>query len=169
MTGAGLLRFLGQEGLTTSEVVMIVVGVPALLGFGSVLVDSLRERRFRGYTRQLLGFLLLLVFCGVILYTSVRTRYLLQGPCRYTVAQVTKHSRQRGELRFWYAYRVAAHEGLGYDWCGIRNGRDQPCPLVGTRLYLRFSVEDPSVKQLITMPVPDTLRTIPLLGWTRIP
>lgn len=47
----------------------------------------------------------------VMVYDDVRGRYLLrEGAYRYAVAQVYKHSSQRGNRTFLYYYRVAGHK-----------------------------------------------------------
>lgn len=159
------------KSLTTFDMVMGLAGTLLLLGFLTLLYDSLRRRNFAGkYAAGLLGALAGSGYCFVMLYTELHHRYLLQeGPYRYTIAQVTDHSRQRGKLRFWYHYQVAARDLLGAKSCGISQWRDLPCPPVGTRFYVKYSVTEPAVQELTEREVSDSVRTIPPLGWAKLP
>ena len=98
-------------------------------------------------------------------YQNVRRAHLLRvGPCRYTVAAITRNFYSRSGRKFVVVYRVGDYQGHDQADCG-----QSGCRAAGTRLYIRFAAEAPDVCELTGLYVPDTLRTIPPLGWARIP
>ena len=108
--------------------------------------------------------------CLLVVWHLTRERYLLrEGASRYTVAWVYEYGSQRGFHTFLYRYRVAGYDGQGYLRCGVSYERALPCPPLGTRFYVQFSPEEPAVEQITQLEVPDTVRTVPPLGWARLP
>ena len=105
--------------------------------------------------------------CLLFAWRLARERYLLQpGAGRYTVGTVTEHYWQRGRHKFVVVYDVGQRHQTG-EACGIANNQNVPCPPLGTRRYVYFSPEAPSTQQVTA--VPDSVHTIPPLGWARIP
>ena len=105
---------------------------------------------------------------GVLLcraaYSNTRETHLLRvGPTRYTEATITRSFFSRSGRKFVFRYRVGAYQGQGQGECGER------CPAVGTRRYLRFAVDAPDVYELTPYYLDDSVRTVPSLGWERLP
>ncbi|WP_223653219.1 hypothetical protein [Hymenobacter psoromatis] len=103
-------------------------------------------------------------------YYTPHDKYLLrEGASHYTTAKVFKYGYQRGYHVFVYEYYVAGTRYQSSRECGVKEWQALPCPDLGTRYYIRFSLEDPQVEQVTKQIVPDSVRTIPPLGWAKLP
>ena len=173
MSAADLWTFVRQQGLTGIEIGAIVVGVFMLGGELWDVWGRLRKpRRTRTRGDVVRPFINLGVgaMCLFVAYALSRERYLLRpGAGRYTVGTVAKHYWQRGRRKFLLVYHVAGERWQTGLACGMADGQNLPCPALGTRRYVRFSPDDPAAEQLTAVPVPDTLRHVPPLGWEQIP
>lgn len=101
---------------------------------------------------------------------TVNERYLLRpGAGHYTVATVVELDSFRGEPRFTCAFQVAGQSYQIAKLCGTVAGREVPCPALRSRRYVHFATEDPNLMELTDVAVPDSVRSIPTLGWGNIP
>ena len=99
------------------------------------------------------------------LVSNIRRDHLLRvGTPRYTVATVGRNYYSRSGRKFVFDYRVGAYRNETNANCG-----ESGCPPPGTRRYVRFAAEAPDVCKLTDLYVPDTLQTIPPLGWAKLP
>ena len=176
MSSAEWWEFVRTQGVQTREVVTAVFGV-LFLGIGvysatdtARLMQKPRARLNYSHLLGPLSWLGIGTLCLLVVWHLTRERYLLrEGASRYTVAWVYEYGSQRGFHTFLYRYRVAGYDGQGYLRCGVSYGRALPCPPLGTRFYVQFSSEEPAVEQITQLEVPDTVRTVPPLGWARLP
>ena len=164
-----------QQGLEIRELVVLVLGVGLLIFSGFWAPKLWRDMRqqkpltYDDVLAPIMGVLMSAV-CFFMMYWGVRTRYLLRaGATRYTVGKVFEHSSNRGNDTFVYEYYVAGQRYQSAHECGPEDWRDFTCPDLGVRLYVRFSPEDPSTDLVVNILVPDSVRTIPPLGWARLP
>lgn len=173
MTTIELWHFVRAHGVKSGEVVALLLGLAALafgVWYGHDTSQKPRVRWTYGdVVTPVLG-----VGVGVVLLLGsrslVRTRYLAEpGGGRYTVGTVYKHDSQRGIRRFVCAYYVTNQRYQTDQECGIAQGRELPCPLLQARFYIGFAPESPGTAQITNVPVPDSVRSIPPLGWDRIP
>ena len=112
-----------------------------------------------------LGWTAIAGFFGYALYSNTRRAHWLRvGTARYTVATVTRSYYSRSGRKFAFVYRVGPYQGKSQQDCG-----EAGCPPVGSRRYMRFAAEAPDVSELTRWDVPDTLQTVPPLGWAQIP
>ena len=174
MENAALYEYVRQTGLETGDLVAILLGVFLLLFIGWAYREIVSDWNKKTVTHNdlfgLLGGLLVVAFCFFMAYAETRARYLLrEGASRYTVAQVTKYGTRRGYRQFVYRYEVSGRGYRGDEDCGVSQNRTLPCPPLGTRFYVQFSPEDPDVEQITQLEVPDTVHTVPPLGWERLP
>ncbi len=101
---------------------------------------------------------------------SIRKRYLLQpGKGCYTVGTITEHYWRKGEHNYLVVYYVGNQRWQTTASCGIKNNLNLPCPPLGTRLYVYFAPADPNTAQITAVPVPDSVRVIPPIGWAKLP
>lgn len=174
MENVTLYEYVRQTGLETRELVTILLGMFLMLFIGWAYRDIASDWNKKKITYNdlfgLFGGLLVVAFCFFMAYRMPRDRYLLrEGVSRYTVAQVTKYGTRRGYRRFTYRYEVTGKTYLDAEDCGVSQNRALPCPPLGTRFYVQFSPEYPSVGQITQLEVPDSVRTVPPLGWERLP
>lgn len=173
MTAADLWRFVQTQGFAPREVGIAAFGL-LLLALGLWLGYGTARTPRPGWTYGAVLTPLLLAglagVCGLVSWALARERYLLRpGAGRYTVGVVDEHYTQRGRQKFVCVYHVARQRWQTGQACGIARGQDLPCPALQTRRYVYFAPEDPGIAQLTAVPVPDSVRTIPPLGWARIP
>ena len=173
MSAADLWNFVRQQGLTGIEIGAVLFGL-FLLGLGVYILPEALRKPWRQWTYNdvvtILSIFGIGLLCLFVCYTLSRERYLLRpGAGRYTVGTVAKHYWQRERRKFLLVYHVAGERWQTGLACGMADGQNLPCPAVGTRRYVRFSPDDPAAEQLTAMPVPDTLQTVPPLGWAQIP
>ena len=104
---------------------------------------------------------------GSSLYAELRRdHYLRVGTSRYTVATVkrTYWSRTGHRYEYVYVYQAGALAGSDSKTCDLAG-----CPPLGSRRYVRFAAEAPEVSEITSWDVPDTLQTVPPLGWSELP
>ncbi len=173
MSNAALWAFVREHGVMSREVVAALLGA-VVLGGGLALAwrafqISKKELTYRDVVVPPVSVLMGLVF-GFGALRMVRERYLLQpGMGRYTVATVFKRDTWRGKQRFAYEYYLGGERWQTGKGCGSENGYALECPAVGERLYIYYAPESPGTTQVLAVPVPDTLRHIPPLGWAKLP
>ena len=108
--------------------------------------------------------------CLLAVWMLPRERYLLRpGAGRYVVGTITEHYWQRGRHKYVIVYYVDGQRWQTAEACGMADWQNLPCPALGARLYVYFAPKDPTVQQVLAVPVPDTLRTVPPRGWARLP
>lgn len=163
-------EFLWQTGLTGEEIfhLFVISGITVFyvaqwrgwLGKGLLATPPLT--RFMGYLSGLAGVAVAAFFC----YSSLHTRYQLRpGVGRYLPGSVYAYgSTKRGKL-YWYTYFVAGNAYQNHAFCAA--GEDYPPR--GTRYYIRYSLAEPAISQSTGVRVPDTLRSVPSLGWGTLP
>ena len=188
MTVASLWAFVREQGVELGEVIFAVVGALLIIGGVLIIRDKLRYlvkkdvRRPRVvWDHKTLGFLLQSFGIGTLIlcvsWSSIHKRYLVRpGAGRFTVGTVVQHTVNKGHYHFVCAYHVQGQLYQITERCDRYRGRGSIdrwlkllCPSRGTRHYVYFSPLDPSVSQMSNVPVPDTLRSIPPLGWARLP
>ena len=168
-------QFVRQQGVETPDIVFALLSVAILIfsGFGArKLWYDMRQQKSLTYADVLAPFagVFMSVVFFIIAYSSTQRIYLLRaGATRYTVGKVFEHSSNRGNDTFVYEYYVAGQRYQSAHECGPEDWRDFTCPDLGVRLYVRFSPEDPNTDVVTTTLVPDSVRTIPPLGWARLP
>jgi hypothetical protein len=112
-----------------------------------------------------IGGVVLSAVTGYSLCAGLRHDHLLRvGPHRFTVAVVTRTYWSRTGRRFAFAYRVGPYQGSDSQTCPPAG-----CPPIGSRRYVRFAAEAPDVSELTRWDVPDSLQTVPPLGWAELP
>jgi len=173
MTLPDLWNFVRQYGLTGKELAALAIGTALLILGVYVAWRSFHTPREELTIGSVVSPLIALLISGgflLLAWSMPRARYLLRpGAGRYTVATVYKHKRWRGKPQFVYEYLVSGQHYSGEQSCGIAEWRELPCPALHTRRYAYFAPDDPSTEILTAVPVPDSVRTIPPLGWARIP
>jgi hypothetical protein len=169
------LHYVQHNGLATRELVVLGIGLAVLAFTGFVTYKLWRDVRqqkpltYRDALTPLAGILLSTLFF-LLAYSGPRSRYLLRaGAYHYTVARVFKDGMQRGNHVFVYEYYVAGQRYQSSRECGPEEWRAWACPALGQRYYVQFSLASPGVEQVLQHPVPDSVRTIPPLGWAKIP
>lgn len=163
-------EFIWRTGLTGEEVFHLLLISIALavyvavrrgwLGKGLPATPPLTQ--FMSYLSGLGTLGLIIFFC----YNSLHTRYQLRpGVGRYIPGAVyAQGSSKRGKL-YWYTYSVAGNTYQHHALCAA--GKDYPPR--GTRYYIQYSLAEPALSQSTGVRVPDTLRTVPSLGWGTLP
>lgn len=97
-------------------------------------------------------------------------RYLLRpGAGSYSVGTVVKINSLRGKRQFACAFVVNGQHCQTGKLCGTVEGKAVPCPAFYSRRYVHFAPESPDTAVITDIAVPDSVRTIPPLGWPRIP
>lgn len=173
MSNADLWAFVRAHGLLGKDIAALVLGVLFLIagvyGIWVLLYTPRTELKYSTIVSPLIAFGVSLMCCFVAWYSS-RERYLLQpGKGRYTVATIYKHAWWRGRRKFVCAYFVAGQRYQTDQQCGIAQGQELPCPALGARRYIYFAPQDPNTKRVLAVPVPESVRTIPPLGWAKLP
>ena len=168
-------QFVRQQGVETPTIVFALLSLAVLIisCFGArKLWRDFHQRKPLTYDdvfAPLIGVFLSAGFF-VMAYFPPHHKYLLRpGASHYTTAQVFKYGNQRGNDVFVYEYYVAGQRYQSSRECGIKDWQALPCPRLGTRYYIRFSLEDPQVEQVTKQLVPDSVRTVPPLGWAKLP
>jgi hypothetical protein len=163
-------EFLWQAGLTGQEVFHLLVISSGLAFFVALRRGWLGKRRpapppltrFTQYVSGLGALAIVIFFC----YDSLHTRYQLRpGVGRYIPGAVYAYGHtKRGKL-YWYRYYIAGNTYENHAFCAA--GEDYPPR--GTRYYILYSLAEPAISQSTGRRLPDTLRTIPSLGWGKLP
>ena len=174
MSATELWHFVRSQGLVANEIGAIILGL-VLLATGIFLVvdlvKTIREPR-RAYD-TIMGFVGTLgigTACLLFAWGLARERYLLRPAAgRYTVGTVVQHKWWRGRQKFIVVYEVAGQPHQTDEACGIADNENVPCPELGTRRYVYFAPEDPTVERVTAVRVPDHITTVPPLGWARLP
>ena len=159
-------EFLWRTGLTGEEAFHLFV-ISSIIVFyaawrrgwlGKVLPATPPLTRLASHLSGLGALAAIAFFC----YDSLHTRYQLRpGVGRYLPGSVYAYgSTKRGKL-YWYTYSVAGITYQNHAFCAA--GEDYPPR--GTRYYIRYSLAEPTVSQSTGVRVPDTLRSVPSLGW----
>lgn len=161
------------HGLRSTEVVAALLGTLILLLEVWLMPVAWRKPAARRTYSDVVGPVLAVAIGCFLLVASwhlVHKRYLLRpGAGRYTVATVIELDSWRGEPRFTYAYFVNGQRYQTCQTCGTAAGQPLPCPSLHAHRYARFAPEDPSIAELTALLVPDSVRTVPPLGWVRVP
>jgi len=114
---------------------------------------------------SMMGATLMIAVLNYAAYSNTRRAHWLRvGTARYTVATVTRSYYSRSGRKFVFVYRVGPYQGKSQQDCG-----EAGCPPVGSRRYVRFAAEAPDVSELTRWDVPDSLQTVPPLGWAELP
>ncbi|WP_223653216.1 hypothetical protein [Hymenobacter psoromatis] len=168
-------QYIHQQGVETPTIVFGLLSL-GVLGCSLFLARKLwldfRQRKPLTYGDVFSPLISLFLSAGffIMAYFPPHDRYLLrEGASRYTTAKVFKYGYQRGNKVFVYEYYVAGQRYQSSHECGPEDWRDFTCPDLGVRLYVRFSPEDPSTDVVTNTLVPDSVRTIPPLGWAKLP
>ena len=173
MSNAELWTFVREYGLTGWEAGAGLFGLMLLMLEIYTMPSLFRKQHSELKYKDVLGPFIGLFVVGIswfFAYGLLRERYLLQpGKGRYTVATVFKRDTQRGKQRFACEYYLAGERHQTGERCGSENGYALVCPAVGQRLYIYYAPESPGTAQVLAVPVPDTLRHIPPLGWAKLP
>lgn len=169
------LRYVQHNGLETRELVVLLIGLAVLVGTGLVARKLWRDLRrqksltYRDVLAPVAGLVLSALFF-LLAYSGPRSRYLLrEGAYRYTAARVLKYGTQRGNPVFVYEYYVAGQRYQSSRECGPESWRTWACPALGQRYYVQFSLASPGTEQLSQHVVPDSVHTVPPLGWDALP
>ncbi len=173
MTSSDLWDFVRTHGLRSAELVAALLGSLLLLLEAWLIPVAWRKPAARRTYGDVVGPVLAVAIGTFLLVASwslVRKRFLLRpGAGRYTVATVIGLDSWRGQPRFTYTYNVNAQRYQTGQECGIVTGQPAPCPTLHARRYARFAPEDPAIVELTALSVPDSVHTIPPLGWGRLP
>jgi len=165
--------FVRDYGLEGREWGALIVGLLAAWWTVTQTKASLhtkREELTYGHIFAPISFLGLMAACAFMLWYSTRTRLLLQpGAGRYTVGTIYQHKWTKGKRKYLLEYYVAGKRWQTDELCGIQNNQNLPCPPVGTRLYVYFALSDPNTARITAVPVPDSVRVVPPIGWVKLP
>lgn len=168
-------QYTRQHGLETPDLIILLVGLAVLIASGFIARNVRRDMRQQkpltyGDVVSPFAGVFISAVCFLIAYSTPRKHYLLRGGvARYTAARVFKYGNEKGDDKFVYEYYVAGQRYQSSRKCGVKDWQQQPCPALGNRYYVRFSPENPGTEEFTDIFVLDTLRTIPPLGWARLP
>lgn len=168
-----LWSFVRRTGLEGWQIGFLIVGLVLLAGGVISVRDLWRLPRHKVTRRDVVATLSLFAtgaFFLLMIGLSIRKRYLLQpNSGHYTVGTVYQHKWQKGQQKYLLEYYVAGQRWQTSEFCGIEEWKDVPCPALGSRRYVRFAPEEPSTAEIVSKPVPDSVRVIPPLGWAKLP
>lgn len=123
-----------------------------------------RQKLRNGTWLSILGGVILGIVLSRAAYENTRRIHWLRvGALRYTVATVTRTFFARSGRKFSVRYQVGSYQGQDQGECG------EACPALHSRRYVRFAAQAPDVCELTQVDVPDSVHTIPPLGWAKLP
>lgn len=146
---------------------LAIISVKSLLVIGKPILNQLKEGKpVRIY--DIVGLTGTIVFSclfgSAVISNTRRDHWLRVGTSRYTVATITRSYYSRSGRKFVFVYPAGPRRYQANAECG-----NTPCPPAGTRRYVRFAAEAPDVCQVTPVPIPDSVRDVPPLGWDRLP